>query len=132
VEQQKLDALVKAWQARYGYASCEGVLDRFVLLHHDLTSVSREVQSEKEHRIVHAMVRFLVRIEPATDAVTIELKLGREPLASHELSEARAHVDAETIYSYFLFERLELNDHSGIRQKFIETCRFFLETLRKE
>ena len=64
------------------------------------------------------MLRFFVRIELKTDEVTIELQLGKEPLGSYELSNARGAVDSETIYSYFVLERPELKDHPGIKQKF--------------
>ena len=113
-------------------ASCESVFNRYLLLYHDLTSIEQEFRSETVHRLDFAKLRFFARIEIETGAIELELQLGSDTLASYELSEARGQVDAETIYSYFLFERPELKGYEGIKQKFIETCAFFLNSIRKK
>jgi hypothetical protein len=127
---EKLDMLRQAWQAKYGYRSCEAVFDRWLLLYTDLAITQVEYSSETEHRMVGGMLRFFVRVEIKGDGVTIELQLGKEPLASYELSDVRGAVDSETIYSYFVLDRPELKNHPGIKQKFQEVCEFFLELFR--
>jgi hypothetical protein len=127
---EKLDRLSQAWQARFGYRSCEAVFDRWLLFYTDLGILQAEYSSETEHRMVGVMLRFFVRIELKGDGVTIELQLGKEPLASYELSEARGAVDSETIYNYFLLERPEVKNDPEIKQKFTEVCAFFLELFR--
>ncbi len=80
--------------------------------------------------MISATFRFFARIVFETGEVTIELQLGTEKLASYELSDARGLIDSETIYSYLLFERPTLKDQPGIKQKFVEVCKVFLELFR--
>jgi hypothetical protein len=130
VDPEKLTTILQGWQQKYGYASCESVFDRYLLLYQPLTTAEIQYLSETEHRRIGATVRFFVRIEPQNDQVTIELHLGTETLASYGLSNARGAVDAETIYSYFVLERPELKNHAGIKEKFSNTCEFFLDLFR--
>jgi hypothetical protein len=130
VDPEKLNILVQAWQDKYGYRSYEYVFGRWLILYQPLTIIEAKRSSKTGHRVSIAIFRFFARIVLETGEVTIELQLGNKTLASYELADARGIVDSETIYSYFLFERPELKDEPGIKQKFEEVCAFFLESFR--
>ena len=132
MDPKKLNILEQAWQQKYGYQSYELVFSRLLLLYTPLTLTTAQTESPSGRvlSMMGATFRFLARIVLETGEVTIELQLGTETFASYELSDARGLVDSETIYSYFLFERPELNDHPGIKRKFEKVCAFFLELFR--
>jgi hypothetical protein len=123
-------SLEQAWEQKYGYRSWERVFDRLLLLYQPLTTAETRSTSQDRIQIISATFRFFVRIELEGNGVTIELQLGTETLASYRLSDARGVVDSETIYSYLLFERPKLNDYPGIKEKFVEVCKVFLELFR--